>query len=187
MTIPNFVLSRFFSDIQPIKERGKQQVSLYHQYIYIYIYIGVIEQSIHIQYHKHTHIHIHTHTQCSKLTQTNTYFCKLFEERGRVCVEQRTRSIFNPPPPPPPPPQVVPIQHANRLRKSTWQTKENSVNSAFGEGTRRCFSFVNSSGPTQTGCRRSCCRVRGRTKHKHPGVPLGSRWERHQSACSHSG
>ena len=47
------------------------------------------------------------------------------------------------------------IEHANRLRKSTWQTKENSVNSAFGEGTRRCFSFVNSSGPTQTGCRRS--------------------------------
>ena len=25
------------------------------------------------------------------------------------------------------------IEHANRLRKSTWQTKENSVNSAFGE------------------------------------------------------
>ena len=47
------------------------------------------------------------------------------------------------------------IEHANRLRKSTWQTKENSVNSVFGEGTRRCFSFVNSSGPTQTGCRRS--------------------------------
>ena len=40
-------------------------------------------------------------------------------------------------------------------RKSKWQTKENSVNSAFGEGTRRCFSFVNSSGPTQTGRRRS--------------------------------
>ena len=47
------------------------------------------------------------------------------------------------------------IEHANRLRKSTWQTKENSVNSAFGEGTRRCFSFVNSNGPTQTGRRRS--------------------------------
>ena len=47
------------------------------------------------------------------------------------------------------------IEHANRLSKSTWQTKENSVNSAFGEGTRRCFFFVNSSGPTQTGRRRS--------------------------------
>ena len=45
--------------------------------------------------------------------------------------------------------------HANRLRKSAWQTKENSVNSAFGEGTRRCFSFVNSNGLTQTGRRRS--------------------------------
>ena len=45
--------------------------------------------------------------------------------------------------------------HANRLRKSAWQTKENSVNSAFGEGTRRCFSFVNSNGLTQTGHRRS--------------------------------
>ena len=45
--------------------------------------------------------------------------------------------------------------HANRLRKSAWQTKENSVNSAFGEGTPRCFSFVNSNGLMQTGCRRS--------------------------------
>ena len=47
------------------------------------------------------------------------------------------------------------VMHANRLRKSAWQTKENSVNSAFGEGTRRCFSFVNSNGLTQTGRRRS--------------------------------
>ena len=47
------------------------------------------------------------------------------------------------------------VMHANRIRKSAWQTKENSVNSAFGEGTRRCFSFVNSNGLTQTGCRRS--------------------------------
>ena len=35
--------------------------------------------------------------------------------------------------------------------------------------------------------RGACCRVRGRTQHKHPGVPLGSRWEHHQRACSHSG
>ena len=47
------------------------------------------------------------------------------------------------------------VMHTNRLRKSAWQTKENSVNSAFGEGTRRCFSFVNSNGLTQTGRRRS--------------------------------
>ena len=42
---------------------------------------------------------------------------------------------------------------ANRARKSFKEKymapKENSVNSALGEGTRRCFSFVNSSGPTQ--------------------------------------
>ena len=48
----------------------------------------------------------------------------------------------------------------NRARKSFKEKymankRTNSVNSAFGEGTRRCFSFVNSSGPTQTGCRRS--------------------------------
>ena len=54
--------------------------------------------------------------------------------------------------------------HANRLRKSAWQTKENSVNSAnsaFGEGTRRCFSFVNSNGLTQTGRRRSTLNTDG--------------------------
>ena len=80
----------------------------------VYIYRSSnIEQSIHIYNHKHTHIHTHTqtHTVYSKLTQTNTYFRKIFEERGR--------SIFNPPPPPPPPGWVV-EEYTQPWTISTW-------------------------------------------------------------------
>ena len=106
----------FFSDIQPIKERGKQQVCLCHQYINIYIYRSNIEQSIHIQSQTHTHTHTHTHTVYSKLTQTNTYFRKIFE--GFVSNNGHDR-FSNPPPPPPP--QVVPL----------WVVPNNQANSSF--------------------------------------------------------
>ena len=97
-TIPNFfVLSHFFlcHPSNPWKTTGLSMSP---------VYIGVIYSSRTIDTHtyNHKHTHTHTHTQYSKHTQTNTYFRKIFEERGRVCVEQRTRSIFNPPPPPPP-------------------------------------------------------------------------------------
>ena len=160
------------------------------------VYIGVIYSSRTID----THTYNHKHT-LSTHTQTNTYFRKILEGKGKGLCRTTDTIDFQP--------QVsqintqvvllwlvpnnqadssflhrVPpvrggggasnstitttitkamscnkigqsIEHANRLRKSTWQTKENSVNSAFGEGTRRCFSLVNSSGPTQTGRRRS--------------------------------
>ena len=101
----------FFSVIHPTNQAAwkTKQVCLCHQYIYIYRSNRTIDTHTitnthtytHTHTHTHTRTHTHTHTQYSKLTQTNTYFRKIFEERGRVCVEQRTRSIFNPPPPPP--------------------------------------------------------------------------------------
>ena len=60
------------------------------------VYIGVIYSSRTIDTHTYNHKHTlstHTHT----VFKAHTDKRKIFEERGRVCVEQRTRSIFNPP------------------------------------------------------------------------------------------
>ena len=87
-TIPNLFcsLSFFFSDIHPTNQAAWKTTGLSSRTI-----------DTHTYNHKHT-LSTHTNTQYSKHTQTNTYFRKIFEERGRVCVEQRTRSIFKSPP-----------------------------------------------------------------------------------------
>ena len=102
-TIPNLFcsLSFFFSDIQPIKERGKQQVCLCHQYIYIYR--SKIEQSIHIiQSQTNTHTHTHAHTQYIQSSHRQTHTSAKFSRKGEGFVSNNGHNRFSTPPPPPP-------------------------------------------------------------------------------------
>ena len=200
-TIPNLFcsLSFFFSDIQPIKERGKQQVCLCHQYIYIYR--SNIEQSIHIQSQTHTHTHTHTQYIQSSHRQTHTS-AKFSRKKGKgLCRTTDTIDCQPPPPPRPPPPRLSPFgwsqtikptlpsytgyhqfgggggggvgggvmiptnstntttttkaMSCNKIGQSIDQEEKYMANKRELSQFSRCFSFVNSSGPTQTGRRRS--------------------------------